>query len=132
MSDRYHEKIETVKCPCLPGGHALLEKALMCTECDALSDDMGSFKKETCRRSGQTPSMVPSNRSTTSSGDESDDSQVFQVQKAMEALRLAEAQVKQLQLLKELERERIVLQELMAKRSNTTSFLIENCSMSYA
>lgn len=104
----------------------------MCTKCDALSDDMGTFKKQECRRSGQTPSSVPSNRSTTSSGEESEDSQVVDLQKALEDLRLAEAKVTRLKLLKELERERMVLQELMAKRSNNMSFLTESCSMFYA
>lgn len=103
----------------------------MCTECDALSDDMGSFKKQECQRRGQTPSMVPSSRSSHSSGDESDNSQVVHLQKAMEDLRLAEAEVRRLKLLQELEKERMVLQELMAKKSNHTSFLTKKCSMMF-
>ena len=91
----------------------MMEKAVMCKNCDQVSDDMTEFRKQECRRAG-TP---PSHAKTTSESE----SEEYEMKVRLD-IRFAEEEVRRLRALKMLEEERAKLQQLLARKASTTSF----------
>ena len=116
VADRFREKVEQSPCSCLRGGHAMIEKAVMCKNCDQISDDMTVFRKQQCRGTG-TP---PSHAKTVSSRSESE-SEEYEMKVRLD-IRFAEEEVRRLRALKMLEEERAKLQQLLARKASSTSF----------
>lgn len=129
VADRFREKVEQSPCSCLRGGHAMIEKAVMCKNCDQISDDMTVFRKQQCRGTG-TP---PSHAKTVSSRSESE-SEEYEMKVRLD-IRFAEEEVRRLRALKMLEEERAKLQQLLARKASSTSFstiflqYTQTCSM---
>lgn len=94
----------------------MIEKAVMCKNCDQISDDMTVFRKQQCRGTG-TP---PSHAKTVSSRSESE-SEEYEMKVRLD-IRFAEEEVRRLRALKMLEEERAKLQQLLARKASSTSF----------
>ena len=116
VADRFREKVEQSPCSCLRGGHAMIEKAVMCKNCDQISDDMTVFRKQQCLGTG-TP---PSHAKTVNSRSESEPEE-YEMKVRLD-IRFAEEEMRRLRALKMLEEERAKLQQLLARKASSTSF----------
>ena len=94
----------------------MIEKAVMCKNCDQISDDMTVFRKQQCLGTG-TP---PSHAKTVNSRSESEPEE-YEMKVRLD-IRFAEEEMRRLRALKMLEEERAKLQQLLARKASSTSF----------
>ena len=88
----------------------------MCKNCDQVSDDMTTFRKQECSGTGTPPSHVK----TVNSRSESE-SEEYEMKVRLD-IRFAQEEVRRLRALKMLEEERAKLQQLLARKASNTSF----------
>lgn len=108
------EKLLGTTCKFNGGQHDLLKRAVMCQNCDELSDCAMTFAKKPCHgRRPQPSAKAPANHGS------KDSLTPEQANRYMD-LRLAEMEMNRLLLMKELENERMKLQEYLAAKHSTT------------
>lgn len=126
------EKIEEILCPEHPTfRHKIVEKAVMCQNCDALSDDLETFNKEPCKAEHERPGneviAVPPAPPSLAKAPEPFDAlpQAVSVEqprdKVSAELKAAHVQMTKLMLLQSLQQERKQLEVLLAKKARTSA-----------
>ena len=124
MSHTSEKLLMTTACPC--NGDDLhttvLKRSVMCQNCNALSDDLGTFKKQVCygRPASQAVSEPSTPRSAATASEPPRDPSPAQADAYME-LRMAELEMGRLLLLESLEKERKTLEELVQQKQKATT-----------
>lgn len=119
----------TTACPCNGDGlhTTVLKRAVQCQNCNGLSDDPESFKKQVCygRRPGSQPvSEAATPRSLPTTSSETPPKPSPQEADAYMELRMAELEMGRLLLLESVEKERKKLNDLIAQKQKATTGLV--------